>query len=104
MTIQSLYPWESPDLVAEEDAELGALHAAAREAWLDDLFADIDEELAEELATPVQPQWLTDWQADVAEAVATVAAPGYVPFQDAGPSCRLDDEIGYAESVTPWLY
>ena len=100
MSTIALYPWESAPLVAAEDAELLVIHDAAREAWLDDFLADLEEELA----TPAQPAWLTDWLDDVATAVATVAAEGYVPFQHTERYCQLHDEIGYAESVTPWLF
>ena len=95
----ALYPWESPTLVAAEDADLVAFHDAAREAWLDDFLAELEEDLATD-----QPAWLTDWLDDVATAVATVAAEGYVPFQQSEIYCQLTDEIGYAESVTPWLF
>jgi len=97
--IAALYPWESPALVAAEDADLVAFHAAAREAWLDDFLAELEEDLATD-----QPAWLTDWLDDVATAVATVAAEGYVPFQHTERYCQLSDEIGYAESVTPYLF
>lgn len=79
----ALFPWESAELMAAEDADLVAFQDAAREAWLDDFLADLFEEPAVEAA--------------------------YVPFQLA-PSeyvdCQgtLTDEIGYAETVAPWLY
>lgn len=92
--IAALYPWESAPTVAAEDADLVAFHDEAREAWLDDWLADLFEE----------PAWLTDWLEDVETAVATVAAPGHVPFQSTDYYCPLTDEIGYAESVTPWLF
>jgi len=94
MTTQSLYPWESPALVAAEDAELVAFHDEAREAWLDDYLADLFDE----------PAWLTDWLDDVETAVATVAAEGYVPFQHTERYAQLTDDVGYAESVTPYLF
>lgn len=81
MTTRTLYPWESAPTVAAEDAELVAFHDEAREAWLDDWLTDLFEE--------------------------PVVEPDYVPFQlDASEysDCvgTLQDEIGYAESVTPF--
>lgn len=81
--MMSTYPWESPELVATEDAELIAIHDAAREAWLDDYLSELFEEPVKE--------------------------PAYVPFQlDASEyaDCAgtLADEIGYAESVTQYLF
>lgn len=96
----ALYPWELPALVADEDADIVAFHDEAHEAWLDDFLADLEQELAE----PAQPAWLTDWLDDVATAIATVAAPGYVPFQHTEHCAQLADEIGYAESVTPFNF
>lgn len=90
----AIYPWESAPAVAAEDADIVAFHDAAREAWLDDYLADLFEE----------PAWLAEWEEDVAAAVATVAAPGYVPFQHTEHYAQLQDEIGYAESTAPYLF
>lgn len=110
LTLQAAYPWQDPEFVAAEDAEILAFHDEAREAWLDDWLADLfepadeDELIVEYMAPPPQPQWLIDFLSDVEIAVAKVASPDYQPFQQVNNYCSLADEIGYAESVTPWLY
>lgn len=86
----ALYPWEDEALAtaeqataeqAAEDAEYDEWLTDVQEAWLDDVLADIDVELDE---------------------------PAYVPFQglpdgyDYGE--HLDDQIGYMESVAPYLF
>lgn len=111
LTLQAAYPWQCPEFMAAEDAEILAFHDEAREAWLDDWLTDLKEEPAEEdelvvewVAPAEPPAWLTDFLADVEVAVAKVASPDYKPFQQVNNYCQLADEIGYAESVTPWLY
>jgi hypothetical protein len=108
LTLQAAYPWQCPEFVAAEDAEIVAFHDEAREAWLDDWLADLEEEedelIVEYMAPPTQPQWLTDFLADVEIAVAKVASPDYQPFQRVDYYCSLADEIGYAESVTPYMF
>ena len=83
----ALYPWEDEALAtaeqAAEDADYDEWLTAVQEAWLDDVLADIDVELDE---------------------------PAYVPFQqpasyyDLDAADRFDDQPGYAESVTPYLF
>jgi hypothetical protein len=83
----ALYPWEDADLAtaeqAAEDAEYDEWLTEVQEAWLDDVLADIDVELDE---------------------------PDYIPFQqpasyyDLDDADRFDDQPGYAESVTPFLF
>lgn len=109
LTLQAAYPWQCPEFVAAEDAEIVAFHDAAREAWFDDWLADLEEpeqdELVVEWVAPAEPpQWLTDFLADVEIAVAKVASPDYQPFRQVNYYCQLTDEIGHAESVTPWLF
>lgn len=96
LTLQSAYPWQTPDLVAAEDADIVAFHDAAREAWLDDWLADLLEEPAVE-------------EAD--ELVTEYDAAAYVPFQQPaavyadhrylGP---LTEEPGYYETLCPYLF
>lgn len=110
LALQAAHPWQTPDFVAAEDAEILAFHDEAREAWLDDWLVDLfepaegDELIVEYMAPPPQPQWLIDFLADVEIAVAKAASPDYQPFQQVNYHCPLTDEIGYAESVTPWLF
>lgn len=82
----ALYPWEDAELAtdeqAAEDAEYSEWLTEVQEAWLDDVLADIEVDLEEPAA--------------------------YVPFQglpdgyDYGE--HLDDQIGYMESVAPYLF
>lgn len=67
LVLQAAYPWQMPEFVAAEDADILAFHDEAREAWLDDWLADleepeVDELIVEYMAPPPQPQWLmTSW-------------------------------------------
>ena len=87
------YPWQCPELVAAEDAEIVAFHDAAREAWLDDWLADLEEPAEEE-----QDELVTEWE-----------AAAYVPFQQE-PAFYTDcagtlyDEPGYYESLYPFAF
>lgn len=91
LTLQVAYPWQDPEFVAAEDAEILAFHDAAREAWLDDWLADWEEEQDED------------------ELVVEYDAAAYVPFQlpaseYAGCVGNVTAEPGYYESLCPDLF
>lgn len=88
LTLQAAYPWQCPEFVAAEDAEIVAFHDAAREAWFDDWLADLEE--------PEQDELVVEYN-----------AADYVPFQQepafyADCAGTLHDEPGYYESLYPF--
>lgn len=95
-----LLPYEDVDAAVREAAADQSWHDAEYDAWLDGFLSDAYEAWLDD----VEPAWLTDWLEDVATAIETVADPAYVPFQHAERYAQLADEIGYAESVTPYLF
>ena len=97
MTLQARYPWQDPEFVAAEDAEIVAFHDEAREAWLDDWLADLEEEPEEE--EPVEED----------ELVLEYSAADYVPSQlpaseYAGCYGNVTAEPGYYESLYPFAF
>lgn len=91
------YPWQCPEFVGDEDAEIVAFHDAAREVWLDDWLADLEEEPVEE--EPVEED----------ELVLEYSAADYVPFQlpaseYAGCYGNVTAEPGYYESLYPFAF
>lgn len=99
LTLQAAYPWQYPEFVAAEDAEIVAFHDEAREAWLDDWLTDLKEEPAEE------DELVVEWVAAATSIREELV--DYVPFQQEPAfytDCAgtLHDEPGYYESLYPF--
>lgn len=78
----TLYPYEDAELLTQEQAAEESAADAEYDAWLDELLSDVDLD----------------------------AEAPYVPFQQPAEYYALaadesfDDQIGYMESVAPYLF